>query len=200
MYDDVESDFWKEIFVHMQHKNMVRTDAQRLNLSDAPAQFERFSLAHPEIKTEITNAATYTTWEIFVTPTVKLRLYIQSQIKASLLQVQGGDLVKIADAKFPNNPFSEIEEFISRRDEYQKELYRLNVENQKKQRQFQLALQFIKAYITEKWNKKDVIWQLKIEKNGIALILEENGNEKKLLLLPEDWKTKIESVQRDIFV
>lgn len=196
MYDDVESDFWKEIFVHMQHKNMVRTDTTRLSLSEAPAQFERFSFAHPDIQAEITNAATYTTWEIFVTPTVKLRLYIQSQIKASLLQVQGGDLVKIADAKFFNNPFPEINEFLSHRNEYQKELYRLNEEHQHKQRQLQLATQFIKAYMMEKFCDKDSLWHLETVKNEIDLVVEKNNEEKRIELDVADWKEKLDSICR----
>lgn len=193
MYDDVESDFWKEIFVHMQHKNMVRANAERLSLSDASAQFERFSFAHPDIKAEITNAASYTTWEIFVTPTVKLRLYIQSQIKASLLQVQGGDLVKIADAKFFNNPFPEINEFLSHKNEYQKEIYRLKEKAQRNQRQVHLAGQFIKAYLMEKFSDNDAVWHLEYEKNQIILVIEKKGEEKKVLLELKDWQKKLSS-------
>ena len=31
-YSDTEADFWKEHFVHLQHKNMVRTNALPLRL------------------------------------------------------------------------------------------------------------------------------------------------------------------------
>ena len=98
MYDDVESDFWKDIFVHLQHKNMVRVGAERLLLSDVPDVFQKFSLAHPELQPQTQVNESSASWEIFVTSTIKLRLFIQSGIKASLLHKKGADFVKIADA------------------------------------------------------------------------------------------------------
>ena len=94
-YSDSEADFWKEIFVHLQHKNMVRTGAERLTLADVQAAFDRFSLAHPEIAAVTEVKAGSASWEVPVTSTIRLRLFIQNQIKASLLQRQGKDFVKI---------------------------------------------------------------------------------------------------------
>ena len=96
---------------------MVRTDAGKLSLIEAEQTFERFSFAHPEIKadysinSDLEGKPSFATWEVTVTPEIKFRLFIQNQIKASLLQRRGGEYIKIADAKFPYNPFSEISEF-----------------------------------------------------------------------------------------
>ena len=62
---------------------MVRSGAERLTLADVQAAFDRFSLAHPEIAavTEIKTGSA--SWEVPVTSTIRLRLFIQNQIKAS---------------------------------------------------------------------------------------------------------------------
>lgn len=185
MYDDVESDFWKDIFVHMQHKNMIRIGAERLSVQDAPAAFERFAFAHPDIKVEITNSANYVTWEIFITKTVKLRLFIQSQIKGTLLQRSGGDLVKIADAKFPNNPFPEIEEFLSNKNELLKELHHKVEHEIKQSKKEKLTGEFIKAHLKVKFsNQKDVVWSLENSGHEFKLHLQ-LGNDSSTISLDE---------------
>lgn len=195
MYDDVESDFWKDIFVHMQHKNMVRIGAERLSLADCPAAFQRFQLAHPELQPEMTNSTGYCTWEIFISDTVKLRLFIQNQIKGTLLQRNGGDLVKIADAKFPNNPFPEIEEFLSRKNDLLRELHskiETHVHEAKKQK---LVGEFIKAHLMKKFgNQKDVIWSLEPDGNDFKLKLQKNSNESVIVLSCENYINQIASL------
>lgn len=195
MYDDVESDFWKEIFVHLQHKNMVRCGAERLYLQDCDKAFERFSIAHPDIQAEITKTETYATWEIFISDNVKLRLFIQNQIKGSLMQKSGGDLVKIADAKFPNNPFPEIEEFLSRRNDYLRELHSkidFHVRDMKKQKLF---CEFIKAHLIKKFkNQKDIIWTLEPLGKDFKLMLQDNSCEKELILTCDNYINQIASL------
>lgn len=145
-YIDNEADFWKELFVHLQHKNMVRTNAQPLHLEDCKVAFEEFAGLHPEanISTEYSNS--YCTFEVTLTANIKLRLYIQSAIKGSLMQKNGSDYVKLCDAKFPYNPLPEIDEFLTRLPEYLKELEQ-SLENKSRiHRRQKLALEFIKAY------------------------------------------------------
>lgn len=148
-YIDNEADFWKEHFVHLQHKNMVRTNAQPLHMTDCKAEFEAFTASHPEAKISCEYFPSYCTFEVSLTSTIKLRLFIQNNIKASMLQKCGADYVKICDAKFPYNPLHEISEFLSKLPDYLTELSQ-SLENKSRSiRRQKLALEFIKAYATK---------------------------------------------------
>lgn len=192
MYDDVESDFWKEIFVHLLHKNMVSSGADRLTPANCKAVFDDFSRRNPKLKVTASISASYATWEVFVTPTIKLRLFIQNQIKASLLQADGNDFVKIADAKFPNNPFPEIEEFLGKRDFYQKVLEDKKQEslcNEKKQK---ILYQFIKAHLIKKFcDDGETIWTLEQKGQNFILNLQKGKNQKSLELTAENYQQAI---------
>ena len=48
MQEDIESNFWKEHFTHLQHKNMVRIDAQRLDYNGFLQAVEQFSHKYKE--------------------------------------------------------------------------------------------------------------------------------------------------------
>ncbi len=195
MYDDVESDFWKDIFVHMQHKNMVRVGAERLCLQDCEAAFDRFAMAHPELQPEITNAESYKTWEIFVSDSVKFRLFIQNQIKGTLLQRSGGDLVKIADAKFPNNPFPEIEEFLANRNELLKDLHRQVEVHIHESKKMKLVSEFIKAHLKKKFgDRKDVVWTLETCKEDFKLNLQVGKDSKTISLTCNNYISEIQSL------
>ena len=145
-YIDNEADFWKELFVHLQHKNMVRTNAQALRLENCKAAFDEFAASHPAaiINSEFTGS--YCTFELVLTPQIKLRLYVQSAIKGSLLQKNGSDYIKLCDAKFPYNPLPEIDEFLAHLPEYLKNLEQALENKSRSRRRQKLALEFIKAY------------------------------------------------------
>jgi len=194
---DIEADFWKNQFVHLLHKNMVRIDAETLTASNAQKAFDRFAYAHPEYKVEIQNSASYVTWETFVTPTIKLRLFIQNQIKATLLQKNGGDLVKIADAKFPFDPFPEIGEFLGNRNGMQVELEHILEEGARKQRKLKLAGEFIKAQLKQKFDgNNQIIWNLEpsADCEYFTLSVINGKDEKKITLTPEDYLSKIKEL------
>ncbi len=193
--NDLEADFWKEHFVHLLHKNMIRTDAKILTLEEIPQVFENFSLQHPEYQIEFHIEKTYATWEVFVTKSIKLRLFIQNQIKASLLQKNGNDFIKIADAKFPYNPFYEISEFLSNKDKFDVELSQKKEENSKKQRKMQIAKEFIKANLKEKYkNNSEILWTLKDDENEkIKLILQKDNKSQEIILSLENFLSEIEN-------
>lgn len=193
--NDLEADFWKEHFVHLLHKNMIRTDAKILTLEEIPQVFENFSLQHPEYQIEFHIEKTYATWEVFVTKSIKLRLFIQNQIKASLLQKNGNDFIKIADAKFPYNPFYEISEFLSNKDKFDVELSQKKEENSKKQRKMQIAKEFIKANLKEKYkNNSEILWTLKDDENEkIKLILQKDNKSQEIILSLENFLLEIEN-------
>lgn len=162
---DIESDFWKEILRHLQHRNMSRIEARRLPLSDAMNEIENFRKRHPDIIFRVEDKKSYITWETEITETIKFRLFIQNQIKASLLQETAGEWTKIADAKFPNNPFPEVELLLSNREKYV-----AGLQNEKKigrvdEIQTKISIELIKAVLMKKFRKDTSSVAVKIEEN-----------------------------------
>ena len=145
-YSDTEADFWKEVFVHLQHKNMVRTNAQPLHMQDCKQEFEAFTASHPDAKIFCEYFPSYCTFEVSLTASIKLRLFIQNNIKASILQKAAQEYIKICDAKFPYNPLPEIHEFLEKLPAYLTELEQSLEKKSRSHRRQQLALEFIKAY------------------------------------------------------
>lgn len=145
-YSDTEADFWKEHFVHLQHKNMVRANAQPLHMADCKAEFEAFTASHPDAKLSCEYFPSYCTFEVTLTTTIKLRLFIQNNIKASLMQKCGPEYIKICDAKFPYNPLPEISEFLAGLPNYLAELSQSLEKKSRSNRRQKLAQEFIKAY------------------------------------------------------
>lgn len=145
-YSDTEADFWKEHFVHLQHKNMVRANALPLHMADCKAEFEAFTASHPDAKISCEYFPSYCTFEVTLTTTIKLRLFIQNNIKASLLQKCGPEYIKICDAKFPYNPLPEISEFLAGLPNYLAELSQSLEKRSRSNRRQKLAQEFIKAY------------------------------------------------------
>lgn len=194
MFDDKESDFWKEQFIHYQHRNMTRVGAQRLSLSEVPQAINEFEKNHPEVVAKTTDNSSYITWETSVTPTVKLRVFFQSQIKLSLLQISDGDPVKICDAKFPYNPFPEIQSFLEHIPQYKKELEQLLKDNMKLSKKQKIAGEFIKAYAASLIPTDVYLWQLVPEKEGYLLKLTEmkTSEEKRISLDLENFKSQID--------
>lgn len=145
-YSDTEADFWKEHFVHLQHKNMVRANALPLHMADCKAEFEAFTASHPDAKISCEYFPSYCTFEVTLTTTIKLRLFIQNNIKASLMQKCGPEYIKICDAKFPYNPLPEISEFLAGLPNYLTELSQSLEKKSRSNRRQKLAQEFIKAY------------------------------------------------------
>lgn len=171
MFDDIESDFWKEQISAMQKNNLLRKDSDRLFMSECEKKFEEFKLLHPELVVETTCSANHCSLEFFVTQDVKLRLFVQNQTKLSFLQRSDGDLIKIADAKFPNNPFKDIEDFLLHRKDLTEQLLQLKETKQIIQKQQNFAAFFIEAYLDKKLGE---IFQWKIQKNRQNLSIQIN--------------------------
>lgn len=197
MYDDIEADFWKEHFSHILHKNMVRVDAQRLTFSNCAGVMEAFKNRHPDLNPDINFNSGYATFEVFITPEVKLRLYIQNQIKGSLMQFDGGDYVKLVDAKFPYDPFPEIEEFLSHTEEYKQELALTLKKSLHTKKQLQVAGQFIRAALMKKFKTvPEAVWSLEQSKAGFTLSVQTGvkGDVKTFELTPLNFKEEIAKI------
>ena len=179
---DNEADFWKELFVHLQHKNMVRTNAQALRLENCKAEFEAFAASHPAAKITTEYSGSYCTFEVALTANIKLRLYIQSAIKGSLMQKNSSDYVKLCDAKFPYNPLPEIDEFLAKLPDYLKDLEQSLENKARSYRRQKLALEFIKAYASKHLNvpheiaiNNDGTYTLRLPANSINLQITEDN-------------------------
>lgn len=191
-YTDLEADFWKEHFVHLQHKNMVRTNATALKLEDCRKEFDSFSKMHPEAKISTEYFDSYCIFEVSLTAAIKLRLFIQSAIKGSLMQKCGAEYVKICDAKFPYNPLPEIDEFLRNLDTYLQELESLSQKKSTSERRQKIALEFIKAYAEKHINQKK-IWRLECLEDG-SFILSIPAEAFTIKLTEEDFMDKIDSL------
>ena len=177
MFDDIESDFWKEQISVMQKNNLLRKVSEKLYMSDCENKFEEFKLLHPELVIETTCSANHCSLEFFVTQDVKLRLFVQNQIKISFLERSEGDLIKIADAKFPNNPFIEIEKFLSRKMDVNKQLLKIKENSQIIQKRQNFAAFFIEAYLEKKLGE---MFYWNIQKNKKNLLIKINKINKKM--------------------
>lgn len=185
MIGEKESDYWKQKINEFQHKNMTRAGADRLDFSDVKDEIKKFENKHPELKAKTSDNGSYITWEILVTSSVKFRVFFQSQIKVSLMDISGGEAIKICDAKCFYNPFPEIEDFVGKISGYKKELEELlkaDMELSKKQK---VAGEFIKAYVQTKIPSDKYLWQLIPENQSYKLILRDvQTSEEKILILP----------------
>ena len=115
-------------------------------MADCKAEFDAFTDSHPDTKISCEYFPSYCTFEVTLTSTIKLRLFIQNNIKASIMQKCGPEYIKICDAKFPYNPLPEIDEFLARLPDYLAELRQSLEKKSRSQRRQKLALEFIKVY------------------------------------------------------
>lgn len=193
MIGEKESDYWKQKLNEFQHKNMTRAGADRLNFSDVKDEIKKIENNHPAFKAKTSDNGSYITWEILVTSSVKFRVFFQSQIKVSLMDVTAGEAVKICDAKCFYNPFPEIEDFVKKIPDYKKELEELlkaDMELSKKQK---VAGEFIKAYVQEKTPSDKYLWQLVPENQSYKLILRDTktAEEKTVILSLENFQKEL---------
>lgn len=191
-YIDNEADFWKELFVHLQHKNMVRTNAEPLRFEDCHAAFDDFISSHPSSHITAEYFSTYCTFEVTLSKKIKLRLFIQNNIKGSLMQKTSSDYVKICDAKFPYNPLPEIDEFLQKLPDYMKELEEsLETKSRSKRRQ-KIAFEFIKAYAAVHVPENRP-WKLEPAENG-TFTLSFPVDNTNIILTDLDFIQKIRSI------
>lgn len=195
MYDDIEADFWKEHFSHVLHKNMVRIDAEKLTFDNAAGIIEGFKSRHPDLTPDVNFNSSYVTFELFITQEIKLRLYIQNQVKGSLMQYDEGDYVKLVDARFPYNPFPEIEEFLSHMEEYLSELDALVTKTVHSRKQMKVAEQFIRAALNKKFkDKPDIVFKLEQSGPKFILSIDKDDNRTMHLISITDFVKDIENI------
>lgn len=184
--NDIESDFWKEIFRHLQHRNMSRVGGNRLSLQDAPAEIEKFTDQHKDVSFIVDNSGSYITFEAPITDTINVRLFIQNQIKASLMQKNGSDWIKIADAKFFNNPFPEVELLLQNREQYKKDLASQKVQTAQDNIKTKITSELIKAMVMKKWGVREGVTVTFCD-NNYSVTATVNGQKKEVLLSQQNF-------------
>ena len=192
MFNDIESDFWKEQLSAMQKNNLLRKDSDKLYMSDCEEKFDEFKLLHPELVIESTCGANYCSLEFFVTQDIKLRLFVQNQTKITFLQRTDDDLIKTADAKFPNNPFKEIEEFLSQKTDLNKHLLHLKEEKQIIQKRQKFVSFFIEAYLNKKLGD-NFQWVIQKNNQNLSIHFLQNKNKKEELTFVIDFEKDIKT-------
>lgn len=190
MNNDIEADFWKEIFRHLQHRNMSRLDASKLAFSDAESEAENFVKNHTGINFNVEKNAGYIIFEALLTENINLRLFIQNQIKGSLMQKNGTDWVKIADAKFFNNPFPEVELLLQNREKYKQDLASLKKETSSSNIKDRITLELVKAMMMKKWGVTEGI-NIRFEDNNFTVTLNAGGQKKEALLSKQSFYKEI---------
>ena len=191
MFDDTIADFWKDKMVKIQKQNMARKDAERLPLIEAQNCFNEFAAKHPDFPAVTAVSSSYATWEINLTEELKLRLFIQNQIKATFLQKNGADYIKLADARFLNNPFPEIEQFIERLPEHLSTLQGQQLESLHNSRYMKVARHFITAFLQEKYEGSDILWKIEEAGKAFKIKLSHNGDEKLIEVNALDFIEKL---------
>lgn len=194
MYDDIEADYWKDCLISLIHKNMVKTEAHNLYFQDSKNVIQAFETEYPQWKGECHFSDSYASWEIFITDSIKLRLYIQSQIKITLLQKNDNDFIKLADGKIHNNPFPEIAELLSKKEQLEREVDELKKNNLKFQKQQKITGEIIKALLYKKLGK-EAHFTLEFLKKDFLLTIFENNEEKKYALTMNNFKDEINNIQ-----
>lgn len=190
----MENDFWKEKLNYYQQMNMTKKEHSFLHMEDAIGKINEFTKKFPLIHTELNQSDSYITWEAYVSSTVKLRFYIQSQIKISFMQKIDGVFTKVADAKFPYDPFTEIEDLFTNQNSILDEFDNSRVSEQQLQKQQRITYEFIKANLSLKINP-NIIYHIECRQKDFLLVMENyNGQEKNVSLTAENFRQVINNL------
>ncbi len=158
---------------------------------------ERFS----SMECQIEKTDSSFTWEISPSPTLKIRGYhqkcgeiIASSAKISILGKSDRAWEKIADARFPNDPFILISHFLSHFETYQMELEEIKKNTLKYQKKQEIAYRTITVLLSEKYEKSSIVWSLIKNKKDFTLCLTEKGQKRNISLTLENFMTEIDAL------
>lgn len=189
----METDFWKDKLNFYQQKNMTKKDGQRIDMIAALKEIESFKKNFPDIQNELLEQTSYISWEAYITNDLKLRFYLQTQIKISFMKKIDGVFTKIADAKFPYNPFPEITDLFSNIDDYLAEYDGDQIQNKQNKMKMKITYQFIKALAEKKFGGKKM-YQIECNEKDFTLILGDYNSNEKYTLTIENFKDVINSL------
>ncbi len=194
---DIESDYWKDIFRHLQHRNMSRIQAMPLLFTDAMSEIDSFKKKHLKENFTVEDKGSSIVFEVMISQTIKFRLFIQNQIKGTLLQKNAGEAewVKIADAKFPNNPFPEVEVLLLNQQKYENELNETKKAFRSECVSEKIAVELIKAFLMKKFSLSNEMISVKSKENKFLTHFNAEGKDYDFSFSKENFLTELKEVQ-----
>ena len=169
-------DFWRTKFAALQQKNMTATGRIRLTVQNIREEAAAFSEKFPSVPISLSENGSGMEFEAELSSELKIRLFVQNQVKGSILQRTEAGFIKLGDAKFWTNPFPELDDFVNHFDEYQAELEEWSAGRQKFLKMQRLTGEMIKSILRKKLDGKGVVWFLEPTDSAFILTTENAGN------------------------
>lgn len=193
--EDNTGEFWRTRFVELQKINMRATGRERMNMETAPALIKEFESKNPGVNSKVTVNETNVDWEIILSAELKMRFFVQSQVKGSIMQKVDAGFVKLADAKFFSNPIPEIQDFVEKFNGLQQEFSDWKIQSQKYGKLQKITGEIIKALVMDKIKGQNIQWQLETENSDFILIIEEKGERTEHHISMADFVSDVEKIE-----
>lgn len=193
--EDNTGEFWRTRFVELQKINMRAAGRERMNMETAPALIKEFEEKNPGVNSKVTVNETNVDWEIILSAELKMRFFVQSQVKGSIMQKVDAGFVKLADAKFFSNPIPEIQDFVEKFSDMQQEFSDWKIQGQKYGKLQKITGEFIKAIVMKKIKGQNIQWQLETDASNFVLLVEKNGGRKEYQISMADFVSEVEKIE-----
>lgn len=193
--EDNTGEFWRTRFVELQKINMRASGRERMNMETAPALIKEFEEKNPGVNSKVTVNETNVDWEIILSAELKMRFFVQNQVKGSIMQKVDAGFVKLADAKFFSNPIPEIQDFVEKFSDMQQEFSDWKIQGQKYGKLQKITGEFIKAIVMKKIKGQNIQWQLETDASNFVLLVEKNGGRKEYQISMADFVSEVEKIE-----
>ena len=193
--EDNTGEFWRTRFVELQKINMRASGREKMNMETAPALIKEFEEKNPEVNSKVTVNETNVDWEIILSAELKMRFFVQNQVKGSIMQKVDAGFVKLADAKFFSNPIPEIQDFVEKFSDMQQEFSDWKIQGQKYGKLQKITGEFIKAIVMKKIKGQNIQWQLETDASHFVLLVEKNGGRKEYQISMADFVSEVEKIE-----
>lgn len=193
--EDNTGEFWRTRFVELQKINMRTAGRERMNMENAPALIKEFEEKNPGVNSKVTVNETNVDWEIILSAELKMRFFVQNQVKGSIMQKVDAGFVKLADAKFFSNPIPEIQDFVEKFSDMQQEFSDWKIQGQKYGKLQKITGEFIKAIVMDKIKGQNIQWQLETDASNFVLLVEKNGGRKEYQISMADFVSEVEKIE-----
>lgn len=193
--EDNTGEFWRTRFVELQKINMRVAGRERMNMETAPALIKEFEEKNPGVNSKVTVNETNVDWEIILSAELKMRFFVQNQVKGSIMQKVDAGFVKLADAKFFSNPIPEIQDFVEKFSDMQQEFSDWKIQGQKYGKLQKITGEFIKAIVMDKIKGQNIQWQLETDASNFVLLVEKNGERTEYQISMADFVSEVEKIE-----
>ena len=193
--EDNTGEFWRTRFVELQKINMRAAGREKMNMETAPALIKEFEEKNPGVNSKVTVNETNVDWEIILSAELKMRFFVQNQVKGSIMQKVDAGFVKLADAKFFSNPIPEIQDFVEKFSDMQQEFSDWKIQGQKYGKLQKITGEFIKAIVMKKIKGQNIQWQLETGASNFVLLVEKNGGRKEYQISMADFVSEVEKIE-----